>query len=101
MEHTPTPWRMMKGKQPVYKRTIEGIATIGAPYKFHANEMSISEAQANAEFIVRAVNSHDELVEALKTMYGYFNDIVIHDDQKTSDFILECAREALAKAESK
>lgn len=47
---------------------------------------------ANAAFIVRAANSHDELVAALKA-------VISVADRKTVEF--DMARAALAKAESR
>lgn len=80
--HTPTPWRAV-----IHSRSIEGkapnqfsypikpvggsfvIANVTLAYPETAdNEMRLDYAQgeANAAFIVRAVNSHAALVEALE-----------------------------------
>src|ERR1035438_1429603 len=67
--HTPTPWKIrnvefmdtisiVAGNIPVAEvpKTIESLSTIG----------SNAEDFANAAFIVRAVNCHEELVEFVK-----------------------------------
>jgi hypothetical protein len=68
-----------------------------------------SEAQANAAFIVRAVNAHDALVEALKWFADREN---WREEQLSEGFVysaewrvgfspIEIARAALALAEGK
>lgn len=80
-KHTSGKW--MLGKQdrpigyfPIYARI--GVTKLACICKTDAHEIGfgISEAEhkANAAFIVRACNCHDELVEALKHIkseYGY------------------------------
>ena len=55
-EHTPTPWHI----GPYYKQDIE------SPTGHIATCRSVPAGEANAEFIVRACNAHDALVEALR-----------------------------------
>lgn len=80
-EHTPTPWKVgtyrydrgnIMGQHPIIMRHDSNdpyipIAQIQvrAPIDFKGitKAMVISEAKANAEFIVRACNSHAALVE--------------------------------------
>ncbi len=61
-QHTPTPWEADElriwsaaGSDPIY------IASL----KFAADNDCPVQAEVNGEFIVRACNSHDELVAAL------------------------------------
>ncbi len=58
-KHTPTPWRL---------EAESGIGMISAGDAFAIHDFDIySDVQlANAEFIVRAVNSHGELLELVK-----------------------------------
>ena len=62
MKHTKTPWVYPLGSTTV--RAKSG--------GFHlcnmSNGVSVKEQEANAEFIVRACNSHDELVKAVKAV---------------------------------
>jgi hypothetical protein len=62
--HTPTPWNVgeldRNGQRIIRNNDLE-IATL-----WHHSVVEIAEQmEANAEFICRAVNSHDQLVEAL------------------------------------
>ena len=50
-EHTPTPWK------------VDGASVRGAGGEWLFDEWFVP---ANAEFIVRAVNAHDDLVSMLK-----------------------------------
>ncbi len=67
LKHTPTPWQEFE-PQTSKLLTIEDfkgnhIASIG-----HRNSEAVA---ANAAFIIRAVNSHDALVEALEEAQTY------------------------------
>lgn len=64
-EHTKTPWTVKKNQD------IEG-------YYIENNDRAIADLdfgddQANAQFIVRAVNSHDELMHCLMNAFLYIN----------------------------
>lgn len=72
IEHTPTPWQQSHRKCPdggyrtqIYDAAGDEIATL-AWYPVHSGDGSISTArEANAAFIVRAVNAYDDLINAL------------------------------------
>lgn len=64
MEHTPTPWKRSEnnwGRVNIHNFPNGGGTNIIADLVGNAEEMD-----ANSAFIVRAVNSHDDLVEALQ-----------------------------------
>lgn len=63
-EHTPTPWYLQRypDEKSVEIKANRGYALIANVYW---NE---GEVEANAAFIVRAVNSHEELLTLLKLM---------------------------------
>ena len=69
MTHTPTPWSIGHSMERNY---IYGggshLACIGSRENgfFIHDDGSLNESEANAAFIVRAVNSHDDLLEALE-----------------------------------
>lgn len=63
--HTPTPWRIVLAPTQIVTDG-EIIATLN-------NAMGVEQRQGNAAFIVRAVNSHEELMEAIKVAYQFFN----------------------------
>ena len=62
-KHTPTPWTEFI----VNSNFNAGICTKGGkPVAMVCHQDSEEEANANVEFIVHAVNSHDALLDALK-----------------------------------
>jgi hypothetical protein len=63
-EHTPLPWHFSRKYRYVSDINHRVIAEIAPLHAF----------QANAEFIVRAVNNHDALVEALQALVDNIND---------------------------
>ena len=83
-QHTPTPWKLSK------------YGSIAHPQKecmsvpINAASSDSPEATANAAFIVRAVNAHEELVSLLKEGLG-----------ARDDSWYERVKQALAKAEGK
>lgn len=79
-QRTPTPWRLSEQ----YSLTVE--------YKIGDYVATMcglrDKAEANAAFIVRACNAHDELVAALE---GTIDCLTVHE--------LDCARDGLKNAE--
>ncbi len=65
-KHTPLPWRatrnksIMRSMPPKETRQVHNIATL------RRFDKTAEEANGNAEFIVKACNSHYELVETLE-----------------------------------
>ena len=84
--HTPTPWQSWKNDSGIY-----GFGNPKSPSGRAFNEV-------DANFIIRAVNSHDELLEACKGL------LLILDGSDIAHFndgnILQ-AKEAIKKAEGK
>lgn len=66
MTHTPTPWKVL-GYTP-YGEDYRITDDIGNDIAIvpHWDDEAKIEARANAAFIVKAVNCHEELLEALK-----------------------------------
>lgn len=62
MTHTPTPWRVEAEPEGGY--SIEGAD--GESVMIDTAYYPVTPTPENAAFIVRAVNSHDKLVEALR-----------------------------------
>lgn len=79
MEHTPTPWQLHLVSEDVLKPMMKRGYSKGT-------------AVANVELLVRAVNSHDELVNTVKDLLYYSK---VTDNQRSK------AEQALAKAEGK
>ena len=97
-KHTPTPWSIVPqndGSSIIAK--MHEDASKGFRIVCHAwlRRDSQAEDQANAAFIVRAVNAHDDLVAALSNLVA-----IIEDGNKatTESSSYACARAALAKA---
>ena len=68
-QHTPTPWTVYDAADAYYpgidaaRRTV--VVFGSADEECGVRGDTPEEAEANARFIVRAVNSHDEMLEAL------------------------------------
>lgn len=102
--HTPTPWKTGKthnGTRYVGISTEEGFEHIHCVHSPDIGD-KLFPAMANAEFIVRAVNnyertvnSHAELVEALRKIYETVCNVNLRD----RTLVKEIAKEALIKAE--
>lgn len=102
-KHTPTPWRhnalIIWGPN---DEIVADVQHLGETLKFKNPNV----CPANAEFIVRAVNAHEELLDACKVMLGHYcvtgNDAF---DRAEKDPIIharaERMRAAIAKAEGR
>lgn len=72
-QHTPTPWKLKTDdhldgtsiySNEIYITSLEGDDN---PHQQKLGFRPVEEQKANAAFIVRAVNSHEALLDALKT----------------------------------
>jgi hypothetical protein len=99
-QHLPTPWSFESGADNSGDDPDNTLGSImgAAPLNYHIARVwsDIGAAEANAAFIVRAVNAHDELVAALRDVLRIARaaSIGITGNQPR----LERARVALAKA---
>lgn len=78
--HTPTPWFVVPPDRDNPSRAMvcgEGVDIYNAPLT--------DETEANAEFIVRACNCHDELVECLRWFVDYYTQAGIGDCLEEND----------------
>lgn len=99
MEHTPTPWKKSEnnwGKVNIHNFPNGGGTNLIADLIGNAKEMD-----SNADFIVRAVNSHDELVEACKEVLLWAKTPGNHGGNPYCMEFVKKAEKALAKAEGK
>lgn len=103
-EHTPTPWNQ-EGRAITCERWST-IATVdNGATDMDENVITEDEADANAAFIVRAVNAHEELLTALKKSAAIL-DVLVNsdlsaDDYKDAERYLLLAQQAIANAEGK
>ena len=97
-KHTPTPWNYSSGM--VWAGRGEEIAVARAARDDEAT--SPCERDANAEFIVRACNAHDELLEALRSIVVDADRLIAetprHALSQPYTVLLDQARAAIAKA---
>ena len=101
-EHTPTPWEArfipaQAGQDSTYEIVRTGCDTAIATVHWPGLPL-----EADAEFIVRAVNSHDDLLAALELVAPELHRLYLHSRTfKECDFP-ECeqARAAIDKAKS-
>lgn len=99
-KHTPTPWYLADDDDCRICCPEEDVCTADT----HRDEYSPDEdeAIANAAFIVRAVNSHDALVEALQSLLdetlNCVDDGTLPRDAVDNNAGVKKARTALAKA---
>lgn len=104
--HTPTPWLAVKAPASEHKEGIhwyieEGSqhATVATIYMLCTKEWT----DANAAFIVRAVNAHEELLEALYQALPYVEDQLQDQGYKPGavERKIKFIKEAIAKAEGR
>lgn len=88
--HTPTPWFFTE-------ENFEGLNSIRE--KEHGLRVAQARSEANAAFIVRAVNAHDALVSVIREM----KDMIASKNtlSKWEDNWLAAAVAAIAKAEGR
>lgn len=94
--HTPTPWRQGKSFPEFVIGCEEPDGRIIADLGGHRDV-----AFANAEYIVRAVNNHEELLEALKWAMGTGRLTYMRRNSANGSYCdaVDRARAAIAKAE--
>jgi hypothetical protein len=95
MKYTPTPWKTV-GETLVYGQDNYCIAATMSDH--WVSNRDIDESLANAQHIVRCINSHDDLVSALKSLLleaEAFASVIKPYQASTA---LEYARAALKKA---
>jgi hypothetical protein len=108
-QHTPTPWYYdaetktirAKSREAFDKSTqmgdYRGCIVADLSEAIGEREHAIPEAEANAAFIVRAVNSHDALLEVLDAALTWWHSDVRRIQVKEPAW-LESARAAIRKA---
>lgn len=90
-QHTPTPWNI---HQPSYNETPL-IFGLGDDYAIaEISGVDQTNKEASAEFIVRACNAHEDLINALTGALEYIEEDCI----ESKDFTLNLIKEALKKA---
>lgn len=96
--HTPTPWRAIVPAGNFTKYTL--VATeAGQPFR-HGDEIADVMDEANAAFIVRAVNAHEDFIDACEKVIKVLR-LGIAIDSSDLDTMAELLETVVAKAEGK
>jgi hypothetical protein len=97
-EHTPLPWTWGKFDDEIHIVPLRG--EVIAKVCFRNSTVGKLPAEANARFIVRAVNAHDDLLAACRQAEILLQKIVL--DADTPEEVFKCGSAlvaAIAKAE--
>jgi len=100
LQHTPTPWH--RNVSPAYKYPIFADKNGDAKGRDWIHIAAVLSGNPNQEadldFIIRAVNSHEALLEALKAAKNLLDEQAIDDGHHAEYTMIE---QAVAKAEGK
>jgi hypothetical protein len=94
-KHTPTPWRQ-QGEPNGHRINGEGGPVAVASPRF----MDRTERLANAAFIVRACNAHEDLLAACKKLLGLVRERPENLASYGAHYTVQDAEAAIAKAEA-
>ena len=101
MEYTKGPWKVGKPTDALgYETPIYADTDEGRKYEIATVHIYNGEQKANAERIVKAVNCHDDLYEALKSFDRYLS-ASYPDNMKYKAYAVEQMEKALSRAEGK
>ena len=104
-KHTPTPWAFCKAKTPIEGEfafgiyaTIDGMPKIIAEAFGRVGKDIRPDAAANAAFIVRAVNAHEDLLEAAQLYDQTYASTQTNPTAAQEARVINAMRAAIAKA---
>ena len=91
-EHTPTPWTLAGGTNKKCQLFIWMAGTYAGGHAIATVHDIQEPAKANAEFIVRACNSHDRLLDACKQAHAFLcSDVPTPSGRISAGLALEAA----------
>ena len=90
-KYSPLPWRV---------KDSDGYAVIKDGRGECVTFIDAGPEMADAEFIVRAVNNHAELLAALKATMAYWTDTGFAECDEGCNCIVDICRAAIAKADA-
>lgn len=96
VEHTPTPWQVKSLPGRKVGDTCRNWIHAGDMYIAEVGDVTMPEHVANAEFIVRAVNSHEALLKVAKAVVAYQRG---YGPSKTLGELVNMAIQAITQAE--
>ena len=97
MKHTELPWHVSLGNNNHIWAQDSVIAKCNPEQAEMYREKSIDEEEANAAFIVKAVNNHEKLIEALKLVRAVLDNGEWNDAYKEK--VMVEVRKAISNAE--
>ena len=103
-KHTALPWKVQEQKFEIESEdstNFETTYSVSPTIDKLADCYGLAEQKANAEFIVKACNSHYELLEALAIAAKALNIPVPNMNQLRNSEDLKIIRKAIKKAEEK
>lgn len=89
MKHTELPWKRFSDNQIQSESKRESFCPV-----VWASGLSTKNAEANAEFIVKAVNNHEKLLEALREVENIY--VPVTGPEK---MVFELVKQAIKAAE--
>ena len=102
--HTPIPWRVEDGTHLIWSdnaydpgtNCVGCVVARGAqPFSWKGSRPTADEQDANVAFIVRACNSHDDLLSALEEIVDYRGGAA---NALEDEYVMERVNAAVAKA---
>lgn len=102
--HTPTPWKVKEGTMDFLGDSMRPIQAVhGSIIAFvsDGNLVDTQKRDADASFICRAVNAHEELVGMVKELLSELSWTAQNNPQHGLEGTVEKAKKVLAKAEGK
>jgi hypothetical protein len=101
--HTPTPWAVVEETEfhGIYIRdcSLETVCDLYfKPPDSYEGHYSFPDSGVNAEFIVRACNAHDDLVEALKMAERVINTHIPNEQPVCAPGVSGYIQDAIKKA---
>ncbi len=101
MEHTATPWQLEERETDFVLQDADGEFINYLTKSRHIDDLIDEEAEANAAFIVRACNAHDQLVKATRECLDQLeHEAKWGSNSEPLQDAINSARRALAKAEA-
>jgi hypothetical protein len=97
MTYTPTPWHILREGDGVIAIGNKSLPHVAVVRYSHNPALSKETGKANAAHIVKCVNMHDKLVEALKRLSSA-TPVIIGGDRDQLDEAEEYAEIVLAEA---
>lgn len=91
MTHTPTPWEISEKNNGDYVVYGSGNELVMVDTSYYP----VAPSPDNAAFILKAVNNHDKLVEALRAFVSQIDSAILVEDDHPTSHLSDALRDAL------